>query len=510
MKMNIGEVAANRAYLSPEIEGFIGKARRYTFKQMNDRINQFSHFLKSLSVQAGERMALLCKNNEGFITAFFGAAKIGVITIPVNWRLSAREVEYILEDCGASILIYDEAFSELVESIKEKIPVRIFVQSEGLKKNDPLIDELISDIPSIEPEYTTFDTDPILFMYTSGTTGKPKGAVITHRNLLFASVGISHIVDWWYGDRFLSVAPFFHIGGFAPIITNLHNGCTSILMEDFHPIEAWKLIEKEKITTMMSVPAMLTFMLQAADAAGADFSTLRNITCGASVVPASLIKAYDKLGIPIQQVYGISEYTGAVSFWKKTMDPEKYDSMGKMVFHGKVKIVNPETKEELPAGEIGEIALYGPQVFIGYWNKPDETSKVLKDGWYYSGDLGRVDEQGFLYVIDRLKDMIISGGENIYSAELEAVITLHENVLEAAVIGVPDPKWGEIPKAYLVAKTGQTVTEEEIFALCKQNLASYKCVKEVEFIEQLPRNAVGKILKMELKKRAVPQAGNLK
>ncbi|MFD2130956.1 class I adenylate-forming enzyme family protein [Pseudogracilibacillus auburnensis] len=493
---NIGELMSHRAYVTPKDEGYIGR-KRYSFAHMNERVNQFANYLTAKNIKPGDRMAVLCKNHEDFITAFFGAAKIGIITVPINWRLHVKEMEYIISNCEPSLLLYDGAFTETIEELQHTITIPM------LQAGNESFDEILKDYVTDEPELISKDNDTILIMYTSGTTGKPKGAMITHSNLLAASIGMSHVIDWWYGDRFLSVAPFFHIGGFAPIITNLHNGSTSVLMADFDPVAVWKIIEEEKITTMMTVPAMLQFMLKVIGKTKNDFSSLRNITCGASVVPEQLIQAYGNLGISVQQVYGITEYTGAVSFWKKLMDESKMNSMGKVVFHGHVKVVNPLTKEELPANEIGEIICSGPQVFKGYWNNPTETDSILNDGNYRTGDLGRIDEDGFLYVKDRLKDMIISGGENIYSSELESVINTHPDVTDVAVVGKRDSKWGEIPKAYVVKNEGATITEESIIKMCHDNLAAYKCVKEVEFIKQLPRNAAGKVLKHVLKSRDV-------
>lgn len=489
--MNIGEFLVHRSFLSPRKEGFVGR-KRYTFSEMNERVNQCAHFLRKIGIKPGERIGLLCKNNEDFITVFFAAAKIGAITIPINWRLTANEIKFILQDSSSSMLIYDSDFANVIEQLKRMAPLQKYLDTDR-------IEECIASCLTEEPAIESGDDDVILIMYTSGTTGKPKGAMISHQNLYAASVGLISTVDWWYQDRFLSVAPFFHIGGFMPMIANVHVGATTILMEEFHPERVWEMIEKEQITTMMSVPAMLTFMLKSFDPQKYQILSLRNITCGASAVPANLIKAYKDLNIQIQQVYGITEYTGAVSFWRKEMDERKFHSMGKTVFGGKVKIINPDNGEELPVGEIGEIVCFGPQVFKGYWNNPNATKNVLRDGWYRSGDLGKFDEEGYLYVVDRLKDMIISGGENIYSAELEAVISTIPGVVEVAVVGIPDSKWGEIPKAYIVKEKGANLTADSVIEVCKEYLASYKCVKEVEFVSALPRNAVGKILKHILK-----------
>lgn len=490
--LNIGELMTHRSYLSPLKEGFIGR-KRYSFNDMNARVNKFSTYLKEQHISPGERIALICKNHEDFITAFFGAAKIGVITVAINWRLEAEELRYILADCQPSIVLFDQEFREKVLHVD--VDDSISMIEVGIKS----FDRLLQTYQAEEPEFISSDDDTTLIMYTSGTTGKPKGAMITHRNLFAASVGMSHTIDWWAQDRFLSVAPFFHIGGFIPIILNLHNGSTTVLMADFDPVAVWSTVEKEKITTMMTIPVMLQFMLKVFDKIKPNYRSIRNITCGASAVAPSLIKAYESLEIPIQQVYGITEYTGAISFWKKSMGEQKVDSMGKTVFHSNINIVDMESKQPLQANEIGEIVCSGPQVFKGYWENEEETNNVLKEKRYFTGDLGKIDEDGFIYVVDRLKDMIISGGENIYPAEIETVIQRHPDIIEVAVLGEADEKWGEIPKAYIVTKEDSDLTAAAIIELCKKNLASYKTVKKVEFIDVLPRNGAGKVVKHELK-----------
>lgn len=483
--MNIGQVLASRAALQGEKVGFIHNEQQISFAEMNARANSFAQYLQRKGLQAGDKIALLCKNNEHVVASFFGAAKLGIVTVVLNYRLQGAELQYIVEHSDAQLLMHDEAFIE----VALQLPIRATSTSQ--------LQDIYKEIAP-EPAYVTQDDEPILMMYTSGTTGKPKGAMLSHINLQAASVGLSHTIDWWEQDRFLMVAPFFHIGGFAPLITNVHVGATMILMEDFHPVETWKAIQAHRITTMMTVPAMLAFMLKTYPMMKSDISTIRNISCGASVVPAPLILGFRQLGIPIQQVYGITEFTGGVSFWKESQNKEKFTSMGKPVMQASIRIVDVETKEPVDVGTVGEIVLNGPQVFVGYYKNEEGYHQTVRNGELYTGDVGYIDEDGFLYVVDRLKDMIISGGENIYSAELEAVLAEHPAVAEVAVVGVPNEQWGEVPRAYIVVKEGESVTEAEIIAFNKERLASYKSVKEVAFLEQLPRNAVGKILKTYL------------
>lgn len=500
--INIGKMLATRAFLLPSLEACVGSDYRYTFEDFNRRANRFAAYLQHQGLSWGDRVAILAKNNEHVVTALFGAAKMGIITVLMNWRLQVPELKYILTDCGASLLLYDREFTPVIDQLRGQAEVKTFLPVGGSGDENEFA-AVMREMPDLEPSITGGGDDPAVIMYTSGTSGKPKGAVLSHNNLFWASIGLAHTIDWGYRYRFLSVAPLFHIGGLAPIMGNVHSACTTVFMPNFDPVTIWDIVETERITFMMTVPMMLQYMLLAPQLESKNLSAIKYFVCGGSPVPESLIKAYrEKLGIQVTHVYGISEYTGAVTFWTADMAPHKSDSMGKPVFHGDVKICEPGNDRELPAGEVGEICCLGPQIFVGYWNNPTATAEVLKNGVYRSGDLGKKDTAGFLYVVDRLKDMIISGGENIYPAELEAVIGSIPGVAEVAVVGKPNPKWGEIPAAFVVKKPGAEVTEQEIIASCKSNLASYKCVREVHFISALPKNAVGKILKKELKEHS--------
>lgn len=499
MGVNIGRMMANRAYLSPDLEAFIGDGYRYTYKEANERINQFVHFLKEQAFFPGDRLAILCRNNEHVVTAMFAAAKADGITVPLNWRLQAAELTYILNNSGTSVLLYDEEFAEVVNAMRPDIMVRKYIVV-GKSHIDISYSEIMKGRPVDEPEPASCDEDTAVIMYTSGTTGKPKGAMLTHNNMFFVTDGHSCSIRWNSHYRFLSVAPLFHIGGLAPMFTNVLNGCTTVFLPEFNPLNVWKAVEEHKINFMMTVPLMLTFMKNVPDIDKMDLSSLDHIVCGGSMVPGSLIRAYKDMNIEVENVYGITEYAGAVTFWAHDMGMEKYESVGKMVYHGDIKIIDPETGKQLPPGEIGEICIKGPQVFKGYWDNPKATAQVLIDGWYHSGDMGKVDEDGFIYVVDRLKDMIVSGGENIYPAELEEVIAKHPGVAEVAVVGIPDEKWGEVPRAFVAKVPGVDLTEDDIFAICRENLAKFKMIKDVVFIDYLPRNGVAKVMKTELRK----------
>ncbi|MCF8113526.1 MAG: o-succinylbenzoate--CoA ligase [Desulfotignum sp.] len=498
MDINLGKLFTNRAFLSPDLEACVGKDYRYTFGEMNQRINRFASFLTETGIRPGERIAILAKNNEQVLTALFGAAKTGIITAVLNFRLAPPELTYILNDCKARLLIYDDAFCDTTSALKSGTPVEMFV-SIGGTTDDRSFENILMDMDDAEQEPTGSGSDPAVLMYTSGTTGKPKGAVLTHDNCFWAAVGLVHSLDWGYKYRYLSVAPLFHIGGLAPIFANVHVGCSMIFMPDFDPAAAWEILEKERINFTMTVPAMLQYMAMVPGAEKRDLSQLRHLICGGAPVPKPLITAYGQKNIAVYQVYGATEYSGAITFWTYDMGMEKANSAGKVVFHGSVRITDPISGKACALGEVGEIWLAGPQVFKGYWQNPEASQKALVDGWYRTGDLGTLDEEGFVRVVDRLKDMIISGGENIYPAEIESVLMGHPEISDAAVVGKPDDRWGEVPVAFVVKNKESVLNEAEIIEICRSNLAGFKCVKAVHFVDAVPRNTLGKVLKRSLR-----------
>lgn len=499
--MNLAELLVHRARLSPGQEGFIAAGYRLDFAEVNQRVNRLADFLRQRGLGPGQRLAILCKNNEQVGTALFAAAKLGAMAVLLNWRLRAPELAYILADCQPWGLMYDEGFAPLVEELRPDLRVSLFLPCGG-QGAGPRYPQCLEQGDPAEPALVGGDHDPVAIMYTSGTTGRPKGAMLSHLNLFWSALAISATVEWNRGQRFLLMAPLFHIGGLAPLVTNVYKGVVTYFLPDFDPVEVWRVVGAERINTMMSVPLMLQAMAMVAQKMPVDASSLLNITCGASAVPEGLIRAYLGLGIKVQQVYGITEFSGAVSFWTHEMGLENCATQGQPVFHGTLRIKDPGSGQDLPAGQVGEICCQGPMVFLGYWNNPQASAQALVDGWYRSGDLGTMDSQGLVRVVDRLKDMIISGGENIYPAEVEAVLAQHPAVAEVAVVGQPDPRWGEVPVAHVALKPQAQASAQELMDLCKERLASFKCVKDVVFKDELPKNPTGKILKTSLRQPA--------
>jgi acyl-CoA synthetase (AMP-forming)/AMP-acid ligase II len=337
-------------------------------------------------------------------------------------------------------------------------------------------------------------------MYTSGTTGLPKGVMHTHGTMAAASTTINLTSDLRYGDRYLLVLPLFHVGALTPLTSGIHRGVTLVMMRGFDPARIFPLIEAERITTGLAVPAMLNFMLAAGKPEAHDLRTLRWIMSGAAPVPPALIERYAELGIEVHQVYGLTESCGPACLISPEAALAKVGSTGPAFFHTDVRVVD-ETGRDVAPGAIGEVLVRGEHVMKGYWNRPDATAEVLRDGWLHTGDLATVDKEGCVYIQDRKKDMIISGGENVYPAEIEAVLARHPDVLECAVIGMPSARWGESAAALVVLKPGGSVAAPDVIAFFHGKLARYKIPRVVEFVDQIPRNPTGKVLKRVLRER---------
>ncbi|MFD4180945.1 class I adenylate-forming enzyme family protein [Rhodococcus sp. NPDC058514] len=500
MERTLGQLLSRRAYLTPDKEAWIGRDYRYTFAQVDRRVDLLAAYLRAAGVGAGDRIALLAKNGEFHATTVFAAARLGAIAVVLNWRLPAPELQYVLEDATPAAFVYDHEFASVVAALEGVPAVRVCSAPDAA--DDSTVDyREVTARPwqPLEPVPAPAPNDPVVIMYTSGTTGKPTGAMISHENLLWSAQGCAATLEWHGGHRFLLVAPMFHIGGFNPVVTNTVQGTPCVYLPDFDPVVVWDTIARERITTMMAVPVMLQALLAVAAATEVDASSLVNVTCGGSPVSVDLIEAAGRAGITVQAVYGITEFSGALTYWTREMGIDAAATQGRAMMFGEIKIVDADTGRDVPAGTAGEVWCRGPMVFTGYWNNPDATASALIDGWYRSGDIGLVDERNFLHLKDRLKDMIISGGENIYPVELERVLARHPAVREVAVVARADARWGEVPVAHVVVEPGSTLAAEDLIAYGREHLASYKSTKDVVFADALPKNSVGKILKRQLR-----------
>jgi acyl-CoA synthetase (AMP-forming)/AMP-acid ligase II len=436
--------------------------------------------------------------------SFFAVAKIGAVNVPLNWRLLADELEFILKDSGATVLLYDQSFAPVVAELQrrgDKTDVRAWVQLGGTLQ--PFAVDYaawMGGMPAGEPACAGADDDLLFIMYTSGTTGLPKGVMHSHRTVLWSAMNVVASADFHYKDRFLTALPLFHVGALMPSLCCVYRGCTQVILKAFDPRLAWELIRDEKISTTLLVPAMLQFMQAVYDPQAHDARTLRWVLCGAAPVPVTLVKAYAELGVEVHQLYGLTESCGPGCLIMGEDALTRAGSTGRAYFYTEVRVIDVDGRD-CPPGEPGEIVLRGPHNMLGYWNRPEATAQALRDGWLHTGDVGTMDAEGFVTIRDRIKDMLISGGENIYPAEVENMLLGHPAVADAAVIGLPSPKWGEVPLAVVVAKKGATLEAAELLAWCKGRLAGFKLPKAAVLVAEIPRNPSGKILKRVLREQ---------
>ncbi|HBY95120.1 MAG TPA: 2-succinylbenzoyl-CoA synthetase [Chloroflexi bacterium] len=503
MQTNIGLFLAKRARLEPNKIGLVFEGREITYRDWDERASRAAHGFAALGVQPGDRVGLLMMNSPEFLECFFGLAKTGAIVVPLNWRLAPPELAFIAQDAGLTALVYGPEQTPAVTAIRGDLPATIFVAT-GSKApaGDHSYEALLAGRATSEPEPQGDGDDPLVIMFTAGTTGRPKGAVLTHNNLFYDSCTVSFSLDWRSGDRVLVALPLFHIGALIYAVIDIHVGATTVLMKAFDPAGFLKTVQDQKVNSFLAVPAMLNFMLQMPAFKEADLTSVRWALCGTAPVPVPLIQAWARRGIDIQQVYGLTECTGGAAVLGPERALEKAGSTGLPMFHTDIRVVDDEGRATRP-DEVGEIIIRGPHVMREYWNNPLATAATVKEGWLHTGDLGKLDEEGYLSIVERKKDMIISGGENIYPAEVENVLAAMPQIAEAAVIGVPDPDWGEAVCVVARLKESQSLRLDEIVAHCTGKLGRFKLPKKLIIIDQpLPRTPAGKVLKRVLREHA--------
>lgn len=506
MQSNVGLLLAKRAHLSPDLEAVVDTAtgRRFRYAELDARCNRTANALAARGVGPGDRVALLLMNGPEFVETFFAAAKLGAGVVPLNWRLVPDELSFILKDSGARTLVFGAEFAEAVASLHaggaDGSEVATWVQVGGETADFALdYDALQGEADAASPAIGAAGDDLLYVMYTSGTTGRPKGVIHTHSTALWASLTILATAEMRFRDRYLLALPLFHVGALTPLTSNVHRGVTNVVLRAFDPAEAWRIIERERVDVGLAVPAMLNFMRKALQAEAPDFSSLRWIMSGAAPVPVTLIEFYKEIGIEVHQVYGSTETCGPACLIGPDDALARAGSTGKAFFHTDVRIVDADGRDVAP-GEVGEVLVRGPHVMVGYWNRPEATAETLRDGWLHTGDVATMDKDGFVTIRDRTKDMIISGGENVYPAEIENVILGHPGVAEVAVIGQPSETWGESPFAVVVA-ADPSLRDADVLDHCRGKLARYKLPKAVEFVDAIPRNPTGKVLKRVLRER---------
>ncbi|NHI93461.1 MAG: long-chain-fatty-acid--CoA ligase [Candidatus Lokiarchaeota archaeon] len=528
LKLKIGDYIKSAAKREPEKIGLITEKVRYTYKEMFGYCNSLANGLIKLKVKKGDRVALLLRNGSTIVLSYFGIPRMGAIAVPLNYKMSKDELTYVLNDCTPKILIYGEEYADYIDYFKDKCksinhyisPDEFEMTIREYSKEGPF--DLDGNKIKIR------DTDTLYIMYTGGTTGFPKGVMLSHKNI--TSTMTSSLVRMMqeslnYSEEkkakqfermqerkaiIMTDLPIFHAAAMYLVLLAVNGQITLITHKNFDPIQTYKEIEKEKVTILQLVPTMLIRVIDKHDPKY-NISSLEMIMYGAAAIdPTTLQKALDIFkGVEFQQVFGMTETAVPVT----TLTSEDHElirdkktnyllrSAGKPVYGVEIKIVDLDRKE-LPIGEVGEIAARGGGVMQGYWNLEEKTKAVIdSDGWYYTGDMGKIDKDGYLYVVDRLKDMIVSGGENIFPAEVENALYSHPAVSICAVVGAPDEVWQEKVVACVVLKKGFQVTDEELIQHCKEKIARYKAPKEIIFRKSLPMSPQGKILKRKLREQ---------
>ena len=476
-----------------------------SYADLASRIARLADALAARGVASGDRVAFLGDNHPAFLETLFATTTLGAIFVPLNTRLAAPEIEFALEDSGATTLIFHAALQPLARAgaWTSAVTRRIIIDGEAYPAVEAYEDVLASGVDAPRPAVVTLD-DPAIILYTSGTTGHPKGAVLTHGNITWNC--FNAIVDYGIGadDRVLIISPLFHVASLAMgALPALLQGGRVLLHDRFEPGQVLRTVEAERITMLSGVPTTFQMLQEHSDWESTDISSLHNLTCGGSRVPDRMIEAYEKRGLAFSCGYGMTETAPGATAMPPQMTKHKIGSSGMKHFFTDVKIVD-ELGAELGPGEVGEIWVSGPNVIREYWHRPDATATAFSDGWFRSGDLGYFDEDGYIYISDRLKDMIISGGENIYSAEVESLIMELPQISAVALVGVPDEKWGEVPLAVVTLSPGASLTGQDVVDHLTGRLAKYKIPKQVVFTDELPRTASGKVRKAELRAAHLP------
>lgn len=473
----------------------------YRYEELADRVDRLANALRAGGTVKGDRVAYLGNNHPDFLTTFFACGAIGAIFVPLNTRLSPRELEYMIEDSGARVLILHESLRELARAAAWSSGVhrRIVVDGPPEAPAVEALADVLDAASAPHPDVAVTLDDPAMILYTSGTTGRPKGAVLTHGNLTWNALNVLVDYDVTSDERTLLIAPMFHVASLSMgALPTLLKGGMLVLQERVDPGAVLAAIQEHRITSLSGVPTTFQMLAEHPDWDSTDLSTLRKLTCGGSSVPLRVIEAYEKRGLSFSSGYGMTETAPGATALPYRKAREHVGSSGLAHFFTDVRIVGPDG-EPLPPGQDGEIEISGPNVIREYWLRPDATRDARRGEWFRSGDIGHLDEQGYLVVSDRLKDMIISGGENIYPAEIEQIIMERPEVESVAVIGTPDERWGEVPLAVVVARS--EIDPETIVSHLTGRLAKYKIPRRVVFVDELPRTASGKVRKTDLRGR---------
>lgn len=510
--MLLGDILRRDAKLFGKKIALIDEEKNFIYSEVNARANRLANGLIRLGLEKGSRVAIMSNNCHEFVEAYFAIAKAGLVIVPISPRLSPAEVSYIVDHSDSLALIYQEEFQEDIDRVRKEIhQVKYFlcIRTKPVRRSDDY-ESFLQTSSESEPEeqFLVKEDDMVVIMYTSGATGKPKGVMTSHRNIIANTITLSFELRIVPEAVTLLVMPLYHNGGLWPTMVHFYRGGRVILLEKFDVEPVLALVEKEKVTFLNLVPTTLMRLISHPNLDQYNIESLRTIMyAGAPIALSKIQEAMEKLGE--HRFYtglGCTEASGSLlslpsnEHALKGPMAEKLSSVGRDSINVEVRVVDAHGRD-VRNGEIGEIIAKGDNIALGYWKLPVETAETFKDGWLYTGDMAKVDSDGYVYIVDRKKDMIISGGENISSKEVEEVILQHPAVQEAAVIGIPDEEWGESVKALVVLKPGKSATEKEIIDFCMDSLSSFKKPKSVEFLDELPKNPAGKILKSELREK---------
>lgn len=500
--MNLFEALERNAKYQKEKPAIIFENKVYNFEEYNKQVNQIANALISFGIKSGDKIAFMMKNSDQFCFIYYGILKAGAVAVPVNFRLTAKEARYIIDDSDSVIVFADEDLAETVQKAAEnnnKVQLQIIT---GSKKKEGQI--LLTEFQSSNtenPNLEVLESDDAEIMYTSGTTGLPKGVVLDHHRVLHVAFGMIMGFKMGPEDQLLHLAPLFHCAQLNLfLVTGTMLGCTNVIRQEFNPEQTLKDIEQYKISLFFGVPTMYNFLLQVPNREKYDLSSVSRCGYGAAPMPVAVLQRAMEI-FSTDQFFNMCGQTeggpGGVR-----LSPEehktKLGAAGRASYNVDARVVDVNGEDVKP-GEVGEFIIKCESMMKGYYKKPEETAKVLKNGWLHTGDLATIDEDGYLTLVDRKKDMIISGGENVYSTEVEHVLYKHPGILEAAVIGVPHEVWGETVAAVIVPKEGNQITLEALQQFCREELAGYKIPRVLYEIDELPRNASGKILKYQLR-----------
>jgi long-chain acyl-CoA synthetase len=513
--MNLVSRLAQIAQEKPQKEAYVFEQEASTYGELNAAVMKFASGLQKLGINKGDHIALLLGNSPYFVISLYGALRAGATVIPINPIYTPDEMSYILNNGDVKAIIALDLLVPTLAKMSERIPrvehMMICETPQGKENGIVLHEKMKSfttilsqgDVPFEGPSLA--DDDVAIILYTSGTTGKPKGAMLTHKNLYSNAQDVANYLKFNENDRVIATLPMFHVFCLTVALNApLMNGGTVLIVPKFSPAEIFKIAQEQKATVFAGVPTMYNFLYQYPEGKAEDFATIRLCISGGASMPVALLKNFEKkFEVIVSEGYGLSEASPVTCF--NPLDrPRKPGSIGTSVINVENKVVN-ELGEEVPVGEVGELIVRGPNVMKGYYRMPEETAHTIRDGWLYTGDLAKMDEEGYFYIVDRKKEMIIVGGYNVYPREVEEVFYSHPDVVEAAVIGVPDPNLGEAVKCFVVSKN-PNLTEQDLIAYCSEHLAKYKWPSSIEFLEELPKNATGKILRRALKEQLTSSA----